>query len=193
MAESRRLIFSSASFLQNCVCSHTAHTRGHTRVEFIGSWGPKGKLCRICGIIFSTSGAAGEFWIFYCRVIAQRWQAAILWEYFHMYVISIFSEFRKLSSCLFLVFLVTQSPKNQMKICHFGRDATPAHKRLFLASISNEDQIVEKVRWNMADADAGFSRLISSWRVFRLTTAGLVHTHTVPCGINWVPCVCFSV
>lgn len=61
----------------------------HIRVEFIGSWGPEDKLCGICGIIFSTSGTAGQFWIFYCQVIAQQWQAAILWGYFNMDVILI--------------------------------------------------------------------------------------------------------
>lgn len=179
MAESCRLNFCSASFSQNCVWSHTAHTRGRTRVEFIGSWGPKGKLCRICGIIFSTSGAAGDFWIFYSWVIAQQWQAAILWEYFNMYVISILVSSGNFPAAWYWSFRLPRAkePNEDLPfwVWHFTSTQTRPWGR-HLASISNEDQIFKEVRWNMADADAGFSRLMSSWRVFLLTTAGLLQT-----------------
>lgn len=176
MAKSRQLNFCSASFSQNCVWSHTAHTRGHTRVEFIGSWGPKGKLCRICGIIFSTSGAAGEFWIFYCRVIAQQWQAAILWEYFNVYVISILASSGNFTAACYWSFRLPRAKEPKEDLPFWARRCTSTQTRprgRLFASIFNDNQIFKEVRWNMADADAGFNRLISLWKVFRLTTAGV--------------------
>lgn len=177
MAESRQLNFCSASFSQNCIWSHTAHTRGHTRVECIGGWGPKGKLCRICGIIFSTSGAAGEFWIFYCRVIAQQWQAAILWEYFNMYVILILvSSGNFLAACYW--YFTAKEPNEDLSFWVWRCTSTQTRPRVrLLASISNDNQIFKDIRRNMADADAGFSQLVSSWKVFHLTTAGLLQSY----------------
>lgn len=149
MVEARQLKFCSASFAQNCVWSHTAHTRRHTRVEFIGNWGPKGKLCRIGGIIFSTSGAAGEFWIFYCQVIAQQWQAAILCEYFTMSVISISVNSGNVLAAGYWSFGLTRAKESNEDLSFWAWSCTStqtqAQGRRF-ASITNGDQIFKEVR-----------------------------------------------